>query len=89
MIERIYVRNMHCFTDFEWKPGRINLLMGDNGAGKSLLLDLLSGLSKVIHHPDVVVVRMGDEREVAKSAPTVEHGGVEPGDLVALEARLR
>jgi predicted ATPase len=37
MIERIFVDNVQCFVNFEWKPGRLALLLGENGSGKTSL----------------------------------------------------
>ena len=48
MITRIYVDNFRSLVNFEWKPGRIALLMGANGSGKSSLIDALWGLRALI-----------------------------------------
>jgi ABC-type sugar transport system ATPase subunit len=48
VIKRIYADNYRCFTNFEMKPGAFQLLLGDNGAGKSLLLDLLADLRALV-----------------------------------------
>ena len=51
MITRIFIDNYRCFTNFEFVPGRLNLLLGANGAGKSSFFDLLTelhiGLSEI------------------------------------------
>jgi energy-coupling factor transporter ATP-binding protein EcfA2 len=44
MLTRIYIDNFRCFVNFEWKPGRKQLILGPNGSGKSSLLDALSRL---------------------------------------------
>lgn len=44
MITRVYVDNYLTFQNFEWKPGRVALLMGKNGSGKSAVLDVLESL---------------------------------------------
>lgn len=44
MIERIYLDNIRTFENFEWRPGPLALLLGDNGSGKTALLDTLRGL---------------------------------------------
>src|SRR5262245_35678749 len=41
MITRVYIDNFRCFTNFEIRPERVNLLIGDNGAGKSAFVDVL------------------------------------------------
>ncbi len=35
MIKRIYIDNFRCFSNFELRPDRVNLLFGVNGSGKS------------------------------------------------------
>ncbi len=47
MITRIYIDNYSCFTNFEWTPGKVNLLVGDNGAGKSTVFDALDSLVSI------------------------------------------
>lgn len=39
MLTRVYIDNFRCFVNFEWKPGRKQLILGPNGSGKSSLLD--------------------------------------------------
>ncbi len=41
MIERLYIDNVRSFVNFEWRPARLNLLLGANGTGKTLLLETL------------------------------------------------
>ncbi len=41
MIERIYIDNFRCFSNFELRPDRINLLFGVNGSGKSSFVDVV------------------------------------------------
>lgn len=41
MITRVYIDNFRCFTNFEIRPDRVNLLIGNNGAGKSTFTDVL------------------------------------------------
>lgn len=41
MITRIYIDNFRCFVNFEWKPRHLALILGDNGAGKTSILDAL------------------------------------------------
>lgn len=48
MIERIALDNFRDFENFEWHPGRVNLISGNNGAGKSVLLDTIFGLTGVV-----------------------------------------
>lgn len=41
MLERIYVHNYRTFVHFDWSPPPACVLVGDNGSGKSALLDVL------------------------------------------------
>lgn len=41
MITRIYADNFRCLGNFELRPGRLNLLLGDNGSGKTSLFEVL------------------------------------------------
>jgi ABC-type molybdenum transport system ATPase subunit/photorepair protein PhrA len=41
MLERIFVDNFRCFVNFEWKPGKLALLLGENGSGKTSIVDVL------------------------------------------------
>lgn len=44
MLTRLYIDNYRCFTNFELKLDRLQLLLGGNGTGKSSLLDVVAGL---------------------------------------------
>jgi energy-coupling factor transporter ATP-binding protein EcfA2 len=44
MISRIYIDNFKCFTNFEYRPGALQLLLGANGTGKTAILDVLDAL---------------------------------------------
>jgi len=48
MITRIFIDNVRCFTNFEFKPKRLNLLLGSNGSGKSALFEVLTGLVDLV-----------------------------------------
>ena len=48
MINRIYIDNYRCFTNFEWKPDSRVLIAGRNGSGKSSLLDVLRNLREFL-----------------------------------------
>lgn len=41
MLTRVYIDNFRCFENFEYRPGQIELLMGENGSGKSSFMDAL------------------------------------------------
>ncbi|HHH31788.1 MAG TPA: ATP-binding cassette domain-containing protein [Polyangiaceae bacterium] len=48
MIKRIYIDNFRCFSNFEIEPGRINLLFGLNGSGKSSFVDAIDRLVALV-----------------------------------------
>src|SRR5258708_4449113 len=48
MLTRIYIDNFRCFVNFEYRPGRRQLILGANGSGKSSLLDALLFLRRVV-----------------------------------------
>lgn len=48
MLERLYVDNFRCFVNFEWKPARLALLLGENGSGKTSSIEVLWGIRSLI-----------------------------------------
>ncbi|MCH8044775.1 MAG: AAA family ATPase [Planctomycetes bacterium] len=42
MLERLYVTNYRCLVNFEFKPNSKQLLIGNNGSGKTTVLDVLA-----------------------------------------------
>lgn len=48
VIKRFYIDNYRSFTNFEFVPGRFNLLLGANGSGKSSLLDVVAALGDIV-----------------------------------------
>lgn len=48
MLTRVYINNFRCFVNFEWKPGRRQLIMGGNGTGKSTLMEALLRLRQFV-----------------------------------------
>ncbi len=48
MIESIYIDNCGCFSEFEYKPSSLDLLLGDNGSGKSSLFNVLESLRELV-----------------------------------------
>jgi len=47
MLKRLYVDNFRCLVDFELNFDSINLFLGDNGAGKSTVFDVLGKLQSL------------------------------------------
>ncbi len=48
MITRIYADNYRCLGNFEFRPERLNLLLGDNGSGKTSLFEVLQCVKDLI-----------------------------------------
>jgi len=48
MITRIYIDNFRCFSNFEFKPARINLILGANGSGKTSMFEAVSGVVNLV-----------------------------------------
>ena len=44
MLTRIYIDNFRCLVNFELRLGRLNLLLGENGTGKSSVFEVLQRL---------------------------------------------
>jgi len=44
MLKRLYVDNFRCLVNFEMKFDRLGLFMGENGAGKSTVFEVLRRL---------------------------------------------
>lgn len=44
MITRVYIDNYRCFSNFEIRPDHVNLLIGNNGAGKSAFMEVLHSI---------------------------------------------
>ena len=49
MLTRIYIDNFRCFVNFEYKPESKQLLLGENGSGKSSLFDALNYLKRFVN----------------------------------------
>jgi predicted ATPase len=48
MINRIYIDNYKCFSNFEICPGTLQLFLGENGTGKTAIFDILDLLRQFI-----------------------------------------
>jgi hypothetical protein len=48
VITRVFIDNYKCFSNFECQFGNLQLLLGDNGTGKTSLFDVLEALRKFI-----------------------------------------
>jgi predicted ATPase len=49
MINEIYIDNFRCLTNFRIKPGGFQLWLGDNGSGKTSVLDALRYIQRLMH----------------------------------------
>jgi predicted ATPase len=52
MLTRLYIDNFRCFVNFEFKPGRRQLILGANGSGKSSLMDALLLIRRLARRGD-------------------------------------
>lgn len=52
MLTRIYLDNIRCFVNFEYKPERKQLLLGANGSGKSSLLEAIRYIKSFVTGDD-------------------------------------
>lgn len=41
MLTRLYVDNFRCFVNFEYRPGKKQLVLGENGSGKTSLMEAM------------------------------------------------
>ena len=48
MIKRIYADNFRCLGNFEFRPKQLNLLLGENGSGKTSLVEILQLLKDFV-----------------------------------------
>jgi predicted ATPase len=48
MLKRVYVDNFQCLVNFELKLDRVNLLLGDNGVGKTTVFEVLHRLRQFL-----------------------------------------
>ena len=48
MLKRIYVNNFRCLVNFELKLDRLNLLLGQNGTGKTSVFDVLHRIQQFV-----------------------------------------
>ncbi len=54
MIQRLYVDNFRTLVNFEWKPGKLALLLGSNGSGKTSVLETLWLLRSLVVNQEEV-----------------------------------
>ncbi len=84
MLTRVYVDNYRCFTNFEWRPGKLVLIGGLNGSGKSGLIGLVTAFGRLIdgttelgdEFPDASLTRW-EKRSEQRVELDVRHAGRE------------
>ena len=79
MLKRIYLHNFRSFVNFEWVPPPASVLVGDNGSGKSALIEVLWLLQ------DLVVRGATVEETTSPSARTAWLSDVEQTFEIDLE----
>jgi predicted ATPase len=52
MITRIYIDNYKCLSNFELKPGKLGLLLGTNGSGKSSVFEAIWAIAALVTRDD-------------------------------------
>ena len=52
MLTRLYIDNFRCFEKFEYKPARKQLILGQNGSGKTSLMEALSSIRRLVVEGD-------------------------------------
>lgn len=60
MIRRVYIDNFRTLVNFEWKPGRLALLLGDNGTGKTSVPDALWRLKALVADESLAAKQFSD-----------------------------
>ena len=67
MIKRLRIRNFKSYRDAEFEFGKINVVVGPNGSGKTNLVDAFSFLKQLIRpmsYPPYPFIRWGEYRNV-------------------------
>ena len=67
MIKRLKIRNFKSYRDAEFEFGKVNVVVGPNGSGKTNLVDAFSFLKQLIRplsYPPYPFIRWGDYKNV-------------------------
>lgn len=62
MLDRLYVHNYRTFVNFEWRPPRMGVLVGDNGTGKTALLEVIWFLQDLLVNGDELTAGFASTR---------------------------
>jgi predicted ATPase len=66
MLKRLYIDNFLCFSNFEWGPGPVNLILGDNGSGKTALFETLIRFRDIATRPGTTINTCVPPRSVTR-----------------------
>jgi predicted ATPase len=72
VIKRIAVDNVKCFSNFEFAPANINLLLGANGSGKSTLIEIVSQVIRLMIDGSEVAEVFGEQSRTRWEKRTVQ-----------------
>ncbi len=82
MLKRIFADNYKCLVNFELQPDRVNLLLGENGGGKSCIFEVLEAIQDIVVLGDdaqdtlpTSTLTRWDTRDVQRFELEIEHGG--------------
>ena len=67
MIKRLKIKNFKSYRDSEFEFGKVNIVVGPNGSGKTNLVDVFSFLKQLIRplsYPPYPFIRWGDYKNV-------------------------
>ena len=67
MIKRLKIKNFKSYRDSEFEFGKVNIVVGPNGSGKTNLVDAFSFLKQLIRplsYPPYPFIRWGDYKNV-------------------------
>ncbi len=91
MITRIYADNFRCLVNFEFQPESLNLLLGENGSGKTSLFEVLLRLRDLIVYGRSVADQFAYQKTIWESRETqsfeLEIAGLGGTFLYRLEVR--
>jgi predicted ATPase len=89
MLRRIIIDNYKSFVNFEYRPSKCELLIGDNGMGKSTLFEVLSLLREMIVEgkdviaafPESTLTRWDERDEQMIELDIEDNGGIYHYDI--------
>jgi predicted ATPase len=88
MIRELYIDNFRCLVNFKIEPDRFQLWLGDNGSGKSSVLDALRSIQRVVNGDHISDVFPADSRTAWETRPLQSFRVVMPSGKGALRYDL-